>query len=127
MLKIKKLKFYNLVLLYKYLAIRYKVFVIELDRPFFKHFKNLDFYCTHYILSLDNVVIGTLRINRNNDIAEELGRIALLPEYRFKGYGALAIKYIVNQIKQESKKDIIRLYTKNENISFYKKLDFFTA
>jgi predicted GNAT family N-acyltransferase len=54
----------------------------------------------------------------------ELGRVALLADYRNKGYASLAISLLINQIKEEGKTNFIRLFTKNENIDFYKKFDF---
>ena len=54
----------------------------------------------------------------------ELGRVALLADYRNKGYASLAISFLINQIKEEGKTNFIRLFTKNENIDFYKKFNF---
>ena len=57
----------------------------------------------------------------------ELGRVALLADYRNKGYASLAINLLINQEKEESKTDFIRLFTKNENIDFYKRFNFSEA
>jgi hypothetical protein len=48
----------------------------------------------------------------------ELGRVALLADYRNKGYASLAIILLINQEKEENKTDFIRLFTKNENHRF---------
>ena len=123
MFEIKRIKIGNLLMLYNYLTIRYKVFVIELGRSALKEFSKLDFYCKHYVLLLDTVIIGTSRLCYIDNVVE-LGRVALLVDYRNKGYASLAISLLINQIKEEGKTNFIRLFTKNENIDFYKKFNF---
>ena len=123
MFEIKRIKFYNLLMLYNYLTIRYKVFVVEFKRPIFDEFSKLDFYCKHHLLLFNNIAVGTLRLYYLDNIVE-LGRVALLADYRNKGYASLAINLLINQEKEESKTDFIRLFTKNENIDFYKKFNF---
>ena len=123
MFKIRRIKFYNLLTLYFYLAIRYKIFVLELGRSVFKELTKHDVYCNHYVLLLDTIVIGTFRLHYVDNVVE-LGRVALLSDYRNKGYASLAISFLINQIKEEGKTNFIRLFTKNENIDFYKKFDF---
>ena len=123
MFEIKRIKIGNLLMLYNYLIIRYKVFVIELGRSALKELSKLDVYCKHYVLLLDNVVIGTSRLCYIDNVVE-LGRVALLADYRNKGYASLAISLLINQIKEEGKTNFIRLFTKNENIDFYKKFNF---
>ena len=92
-------------MLYNYLIIRYKVFVIELGRSALKELSKLDVYCKHYVLLLDNVVIGTSRLCYTDNVVE-LGRVALLADYRNKGYASLAISFLINQIKEEGKRVI---------------------
>ena len=67
-------------MLYNYLTIRYKVFVIELGRSALKELSKLDVYCKHYVLLLDTVVIGTSRLCYIDNVVE-LGRVALLADY----------------------------------------------
>ena len=57
----------------------------------------------------------------------ELGRVALLADYRNKGYASLVISRLINQIKEKGNTDFIKLFTKNENIDFYKKFNFLEA
>ncbi len=57
-------------MLYNYLIIRYKVFVIELGRSALKELSKLDVYCKHYVLLLDNVVIGTSRLCYTDNVVE---------------------------------------------------------
>ena len=123
MFEVKRIKFYKLLMLYNYLTIRYKVFVVESKRPIFNEFSKLDFYCKHHLLLFNNIAVGTLRLYyRDNKV--ELGRVALLTDYRNKGYASLAINQLINQIKEEGKTNFIRLFTKNENIDFYKRFNF---
>ena len=98
MFEIKRIKIGNLLMLYNYLIIRYKVFVIELGRSALQTSK-LDVYCKHYVLLLDTVVIGTSRLCYIDNVVE-LGRVALLADYRNKGYASLAISLLINQIKE---------------------------
>ena len=83
MFKIRRIKFYNLLTLYFYLAIRYKIFVLELGRSVFKELTKHDVYCNHYVLLLDTIVIGTFRLHYVDNVVE-LGRVALLSDYRNK-------------------------------------------
>ena len=123
MFEVKRIKFYKLLMLYNYLTIRYKVFVVESKRPIFNEFSKLDFYCKHHLLLFNNIAVGTLRLYYLDNIVE-LGRVALLTDYRNKGYASLAINQLINQIKEEAKTNFIRLFTKNENIDFYKRFNF---
>ena len=113
-------------MLYNYLIIRYKVFVIESERPIFKEFSKLDFCCNHYLLLSNTVAVGTVRLYYIDNTVE-LGRVAILADYRNKGYASLAISRLISQIKTEGKTDFIRLFTKNKNIDFYKKFNFSEA
>jgi predicted GNAT family N-acyltransferase len=113
-------------MLYHYLSIRYKIFVIELGRSILKELTKHDVYCKHYVLLLDSIVVGTLRL-RYIDNAVELGRVSLLAEYRNKGYASLAINQVIKQIKDKNKTDFIRLFTEHGNIDFYKKFNFLEA
>jgi predicted GNAT family N-acyltransferase len=113
-------------MLYNYLTIRYKVFVVEFKRPIFDEFSKLDFCCKHHLLLFNNIAVGTLRLYYLDNIVE-LGRVALLADYRNKGYASLVISRLINQIKEKGNTDFIKLFTKNENIDFYKKFNFLEA
>lgn len=108
---------------YNYLLIRYKVFVVELGRPVMNELRRWDICCKHYLLLQDNVAVGTARLYYTST-AVELGRMAILQNYRNKGYASLAINHLISHLKQQGKAGFIRLFTRYHNIEFYQKFGF---
>ena len=120
---VQRIEKYSIRLLIKYLWIRYKVYVGEYQRPIIKEFNIVDITAEHYILLLQQRVIGTVRIIYKANIAE-IGRVAILEKYRNKGYGSELIRQIISMIKNSRKANLISLYTDNDKVNFYEKFGF---
>jgi predicted GNAT family N-acyltransferase len=121
---VQRIKKYNIWSLIKYLWIRNKVFVGEYKKPIIKEFDTLDIIAEHYIALISNrKIVGTARVLYKADVAL-IGRVAVLSEYRNKGYGAKLINQIVANIKNSNKANLISLFTDDDKIDFYKKFGF---
>ncbi len=121
MLIIQEIKFYNILLFWKYLKIRYRAFVIGDQRPFFEEYSLKDFEAKHYILIVNQSIVGSARIIcGSNEI--ELGRFAIKPEYQGQHYGQSFLQLLKTQYQNSIKK--IHIIVKKELIDFYKKFDF---
>ena len=88
---------------------------------------------SHYVITLDDVIIGflTISVARDNDLKDsfyELVGLYLNPEYVAKGYGKQAMDWIKKEIKSRGD-DKISLWVLEENNrarSFYEKMGFVT-
>ena len=86
---------------------------------------------SHYVITLDDVIIGflTISVARDNDLKEsfyELVGLYLNPEYVAKGYGKQAMDWIKKEIKSRGH-DKISLWVLEENNRarrFYEKAGF---
>lgn len=121
---IKEIKIYNLQSLIPYLMIRYKIYIGEFRRKVIGEFSIKDVGAKHYIFIKQKQVIGIARIIYRENVAE-LGRVAILKEYRNQGHGSKLIKQIIDYIKANSHVSIISLYTEDQRlIAFYKQFGF---
>jgi len=87
---------------------------LELDE-----FENIS---EHFIVIHDKKIIGCGRI-RAIDKYAKLERIAILKEYRCKGFGTKLTKYLIDYCKQKNFNQI-RLHSQIYVVDFYKKLGF---
>jgi len=126
--KLKQVKAYDLYGINQYIQIRYKIFIKELGRPIIGEFHTDDLLAKHYILKT-KYPIGTARIIYRDCIAE-IGRIAILKEYRNQSYGTIIMHQILTIIKTTERVDLIRLFVERNQggnfnkIGFYKKFGF---
>lgn len=100
--------------------IREEVFVKE--QNFKEEFDSIDNIATHIVLFLDNVPIGTGRFYKENE-DYHIGRIAVLKEYRAKGYGKLILQEVENKIKEVGGEKLV-LSSQKQAMNFYKKLGY---
>lgn len=66
-------------------------------------------------------------INSNNNLdCFNIGRVALLKEYRKKGYGKVLMEFIVKYIKETNSEKVkfIKLSSQDQALEFYKKVGF---
>ncbi|MGL4226120.1 MAG: GNAT family N-acetyltransferase [Rickettsia sp.] len=120
---LKRIRFYNFWLLIQYILIRYKIFVLEDQRPINGEFYIEEIKVEHYILFAQNRIIGIGRIIYEKHIAY-LGRIAILKEYRGQGYGTIVTNLLIDITRVQDNITIISLFADNKKISFYKKFGF---
>ena len=119
-IKIRKVK--NKNELNKVFEIRTNVFVKEQKVPIDLELDGLDQEADHFVVYLDNKMIGCARIRKNKDFAK-LERIAIVKEQRNKGFGKQLTKFLIDYCKQK-KFNEIRLHSQVYVSDFYKKLGF---
>ena len=119
-LKIKKVK--NKSELNKAFEIRTTVFIEEQNVPTELEIDGLDSEAEHFIAYLHSKPIGCARIRKNKDFAK-LERIAIIKEYRCRGFGKQLTNFLVEYCKQNNYNKI-KLHSQIYISDFYKKLGF---
>lgn len=119
-LKIKSVK--NNKDLEKVFRIREIVFIKEQKVPKNIEIDEFDKIVKHFIVLYENKSIGCARI-RFVDKKAKLERIALLKNYRGKGFGKIVTKYLVKYCKKKNVKEIF-MHSQYHLKDFYRKLGF---
>jgi predicted GNAT family N-acyltransferase len=101
--------------------IRKQVFIKEQNVPFYLEMDGLDSEAEHVIAFLDDMPIGCARIRTNDCI--KLERIAILKEYRKRGFGKQLTEYLINYCKRKKYNEIC-LHSQTFVSDFYEKLGF---
>ena len=99
--------------------IRRLVFIKEQNVPEDMEWDEYDNSATHFLATLDNKVIATARLKTDGQI----GRMAVLAEYRNKGIGSKLLQSILLTARQQNLKNVY-LHAQVSAISFYKKHGF---
>lgn len=82
--------------------IRRKVFVVEQSVESTQEFDQYETFCQHYLAYFENRAVGTARW-RETDQGIKLERIAVLPQYRCNGIGAILLKHLIEDVKIHNK------------------------
>ncbi len=101
--------------------IRRRVFIEEQNVPEDMEWDEHDDSATHFLASLDNRVIATARLKTDGQI----GRMAVLAEYRNKGIGSKLLQFILLTARQQQLKKAY-LHAQVSAVPFYKKHGFTT-
>ena len=104
------------------IEIRKQVFVKGQDVPLDLEVDGLDTKADHMIVYFNDLPIGCARIRTNDDIAK-LERIAILEEYRNRGFGKQLTRYLINYCKNKDYKEIY-MHSQTYVSDFYKKFGF---
>ena len=99
--------------------IRRQVFIEEQNVPEDMEWDEHDSSSTHFLATLDNIVIATARLKTDGQI----GRMAVLAEYRNKGIGSKLLQFVLLTAKQQKQKKVY-LHAQVSAIPFYKKHGF---
>ncbi len=99
--------------------IRRQVFIEEQNVPEDMEWDEHDSSSTHFLATLDNKFIATARLKTDGQI----GRMAVLAEYRNKGIGSKLLKFVLLTAKQQKQKNVY-LHAQVSAIPFYKKHGF---
>ena len=101
--------------------IRYSVFVEEQNIPESIEIDDRDNVCLHVIVKINNKPIATGRI----DIEKEgkIGRLAVIKDYRNKGYGSLIVNKL-EEIAQQKHLTSVWLNAQKASIKFYQRLGY---
>ncbi|HEU4752795.1 MAG TPA: GNAT family N-acetyltransferase [Armatimonadota bacterium] len=81
------------------LAVRVAVFVREQGGPPEDEPDAWDSAARHYVVAHGGRVIGAARLYEPSRRLAKIGRVALLPEYRGRGWGARLMKYLLGQAR----------------------------
>jgi len=109
--------------LYECFKIRTIVFVEEQKVPAVEEIDEFEDESVHYVLVVDEKIVGTARTR----IIENYGkiqRVAILKEYRGKGFGKLLMEKIIEDLKQNKVLKYIKLGGQCSAQNFYEKLGF---
>ena len=106
------------------LDVRNIVFIREQNVPSQTEFDGLDKESTHVIVKFKNKTIGCARI-RSFDGKMKLERIAILKEYRDKGFGKRLMEYLILYCKQRNATEIV-MHAQYYLKSFYEGFGFKT-
>jgi len=115
-LLLKPVYFYNLGYLVTYLIIRCRVYIGEYQRKIKEEFSIIDIKANHYVFIDGKQIIGIVRIIYENGTAD-LARVKVIKEYRNQGYGRELMKWVINEVRNSRKAEIIRLYISDKILS----------
>lgn len=103
--------------------IRKKVFIEEQNVPKDIELDEFDENAEHFIAYLEEKPIGCGRLRCNDFV--KLERIAIIKEYRNKGYGTFLTEFLINYAKQKRSEGIL-IHSQAYIEGFYKKFGFRT-
>lgn len=108
--------------------IRKEVFLKEQNVPVDEEIDNSDIDYTHYLLfSGENKAIGTMRVlleKENDEYSAHFGRIAILKEYRGKGYGQRMVCQVEKSLSQKYTPITVKLNAQVRALNFYKTIGY---
>jgi len=108
----------------KCLSIRRKVFIESQGVSEDEELDGKDGISDHFLLILNNKdFLGTARVRFVGRKAK-VERVAILNGHQGKGLGTILMKYIIEQIKNSKKADVIFLSSQKAAVSFYYNLGF---
>ncbi|MEM7291315.1 MAG: GNAT family N-acetyltransferase [Pseudomonadota bacterium] len=105
--------------------IRETVFIDEQNVPSELERDGRDDRCLHYVVLLDGIVVGTARVMPLNDLFK-FQRVAVLPEARGVGIGAMLMQFMMEDLAQQSDANTKYFFLSSQvsAISFYERLGF---
>jgi len=102
--------------------IRRRVFIEEQNVPEDMEWDEHDNSATHFLVTHEDKVIACARLKTDGQI----GRMAVLAEYRNKGIGSKLLQFVLLTARQQNLKNIY-LHAQVSALSFYKKHGFTTC
>ena len=99
--------------------LRLKVFVEEQNVPIELEWDEYDDSSLHFLATLNDKVIAVARLKPDGQI----GRMAVLQEYRNQGFGSQLLHFILQQASQKNLKNVY-LHAQVTAIHFYEKHGF---
>lgn len=104
------------------LKLRIKVFVEEQKVPLEEEHDELDQIAQHFGLFVQEELVGTGRLVIEQQVGQ-IGRIAVLPEFRGRGLGRTLVAHIMEAGWEQGVQEF-RLGAQLQALSFYEKLGF---
>jgi predicted GNAT family N-acyltransferase len=100
-------------------SIRKSVFIVEQHVPKDLEWDGQDDDCTHFLASVNATPVATARLTEKGQI----GRMAVLREYRGTGIGSRLLAAVIEQARQSGFKQVF-LHAQVNVIGFYEKSGF---
>jgi len=108
----------------KCLQIRAEVFIDEQNVPEHEERDGLDPQCVHFLASVGSESVGAARLNYLNDGYAKIQRVCVKNPSRGDGIGAAIIHAMIEQVRLDGLRTVIRLGAQTHAIPFYSKLGF---
>jgi predicted GNAT family N-acyltransferase len=105
------------------LAVRIAVFVGEQGGPVDEEPDSWDDSARHFVILADGRIVGTARLYQPQAGAGKIGRVALLAEYRGRGWGDLLIRHLLDYAGAAGFREVV-LDAQTYAVSFYKRFGF---
>lgn len=103
--------------------IRQRVFVEEQKVPPALEWDDTDEIADHYLMVLpDNTPVGVSRLFSTLDETAHIGRMAILPAYRGKGFGETLLQHLVTEASEQFSE--LQLSAQQHAIPFYQRCGF---
>lgn len=104
-------------------AIRQQVFIEEQNVPEDLERDGLDDDCTHFLIWVNGVAVGTGRCRTVNSDTIKFERMALLGKYRNQGFGTQLLQAMIT-FAREKNFQTIRLHAQSEAVPYYRRAGF---
>ena len=108
----------------KCLEIRAEVFIEEQNVTLDEEQDGLDDDCVHFIATDKSDVIGAARLNYLNEGYAKIQRVCVKQSSRGSGVGAEIIRTMIDHIRRDGVRNVIRLGAQTHALQFYQSLGF---
>lgn len=106
------------------LRLRAAVFIEEQDVSLAEERDGLDDACTHFLATDPSGPIGAARLNYLSEDYAKIQRVCVIRCARGSGAGAKIIGAMIEQVRADGKRRVIRLGAQTHAMDFYRKLGF---
>jgi predicted GNAT family N-acyltransferase len=104
-------------------ALRRRVFIDEQNVPEELEWDDQDALARHYLVILDGEAIATARLTPISDHEQKIGRMAVLTEYRGRGFGRALLDFVIQDARTQAA-DTLVLHAQVSAVGFYRKAGF---
>lgn len=112
----------NQIEIFSVVYIRKEVFIDEQLVSIEDELDHRDFKADHFLLENKKTYVGTARVYYQDNQAT-IGRVAVLKQFRKKGYASFMLKEIINILKNKDI-SVIHIGAQVQALGFYEKLGF---
>jgi len=108
----------------KCMEIRAEVFIGEQNVPENEERDGLDDQCVHFLAIDGTETVGAARLNYLNEGYAKIQRVCVKKSARGDGIGAKIIHEMIEQVRRDGMRSVIRLGAQTHALAFYSKLGF---
>lgn len=106
------------------LRLRGEVFIGEQNVSEAEERDGFDDVCVHFLAVGNDGPIGAARLNYLNDGYAKIQRVCVIKPARGTGAGAQIIRAMIDHVRADGRRDVIRLGAQTHALAFYEKLGF---